>query len=181
MADDKKKESRPEPAPAAPAAAPKRAPLKVILLVAGLMAAEAGAIFFLVGMGGRAQTAKAEVHGAEHAEDNASVEIPLLDDKFQNMQTGRIWMWDIQIALKIKKKHEAEISEQLAARENEIKEGVSQIIRRAQHGHLREADLVTVNRQVTAYLDKVLGPDAEGKSRIERVLIPKCKGFQLEQ
>ncbi|MEX2219885.1 MAG: hypothetical protein WD749_14125 [Phycisphaerales bacterium] len=159
-----------------------RPPLKMIGAVAALMLAEAAGVYFLVGMSGaRAQTASAEIKGAEQAVLSQAVEIELMDDKFQNMQTGRVWIWDTQIVLKVKKKHEGFIEEALAQRSAEIKEGIAQIMRRAQHSHLREPELTTLNRQLTAYLDKVLGPDADGNSRLERVLIPKCKGFQMEQ
>ena len=40
--------------------------------------------------------------------------------------------------------------------------------------------IATVNRQVTAYMNQVLGKDAEAKERLERVVIPKCKGFTAD-
>jgi flagellar basal body-associated protein FliL len=170
--------------PAAPEgdAAAKKPPIKVIGVVAVLMLAEAAGVYFFVGMtGGHAATANAEIKGADEKEAQEAVEIELVDDKFQNLQTGHVWVWDIAIALKVKKKHEAYVEEQLENRAAEIKEGVGQIIRRAQHSYLREPDLTTINRQITAFLAKVLEPDpADGSSRIERVLIPKCKGMQID-
>jgi flagellar basal body-associated protein FliL len=171
-----------QPAPEGAADKKKRPPVKVLAIVGGLMVAEAAAVYLFVGMtGSRAQNAAAEIKGAEENALEQPVEISLVDDKFQNMQTGRVWMWDVQIVLKVKKKHEEYITTELARREAEIKEGVAQVMRRAQHSHLREPELTTLNRQLTAYLDTVFGPDADGESRIERVMIPKCKGFQVEQ
>lgn len=176
MAEQKEKEK----AAAAPAKA--KPPIKMIGAVAVVMIVEAVGVYLLVGMSGaRAQTASAEVQGADQAALSQPVEIELVDDKFQNMQTGRVWMWDTQIVIKAKKKNEEFIEGELTKRSAEIKEGVAQIMRRAQHSHLREPELTTLNRQLTAYLDKTLGPDADGNSRIERVLIPKCRGFQIEQ
>lgn len=171
------------PAPAEGAAeSKKRPPIKVLAIVGGLMVAEAAAVYMFVGMtGSGTKSASAEIHGAAEAELQQPVEIALVDDKFQNMQTGRVWMWDVQIVLKVKKKNEEFISGELGKREAEIKEGVAQVMRRAQHSHLREPELTTLNRQLTAYLDTVFGPDADGETRIERVMIPKCKGFQVEQ
>jgi flagellar basal body-associated protein FliL len=182
MADaDKKKAEKPATA-AAEAPAKKKPPIKVIAIVGALMAAEAAGVYFFVGMtGGQAKTAEAHVEGAEHAATQETVEIPLVDDKFQNMQTGNVWVWDMAIVLKVKSKHEGAISEALEKRKAEINEGISQIIRRAQHSQLREPDLTTVNRQVLAYLETVIKPDeATGHSRIDRVLIPKCKGLQID-
>jgi hypothetical protein len=185
MADAKPKAEKKEKErePAEPAAAPKpRPPFKMIGIVAGIMLLEAAGVYVLVGMTGpRAQTAVAEIKGHDQAEQAQAVEIELVDDKFQNMQTGRVWIWDTQIVLKVKKKNQQIVELALAQRASEIKEGVAQIMRRAQHSHLREPELTTLNRQLTAYLDKTFGPDADGNSRVERVLIPKCKGFQMEQ
>jgi flagellar basal body-associated protein FliL len=171
-----------QPAPEGAAESKKRPPVKVLAIVGGLMVAEAAAVYLFVGMtGSRAQSASAEIKGAEEGALQQPVEISLVDDKFQNMQTGRVWMWDVQVVLKVKKKHQEFIAAELEQREAEIKEGVAQVMRRAQHSHLREPELTTLNRQLKAYLDTVFGPDADGESRIERVMIPKCKGFQVEQ
>jgi flagellar basal body-associated protein FliL len=160
----------------------KGPPIKVLGIVAGLMLAEAGAVYMFVGMtGSGTKSASAEIKGAEEGHAQQLVEIELIDDKFQNMQTGRTWMWDTQIVLKVKQRNEAFVQDELGKRAAEIREGVAQVMRRAQHGHLREPELTTLNRQLAAYLDKVFGPDAEGNSRVERVLIPKCRGFQIEQ
>lgn len=177
-ADDKKKA---EEAPKADAAPPKKKPpIKLIGAVAGIMLAEAAAVYVLVGMtGAKGQTADAAIHGDEHAEKEQQVEIPLVDDSFQNMQTGRVWRWEIQVVLKVKKKHQEFVETQLSERESEIKEGISQIVRRAQHGYLREPELTTLNRQILAYLGKVIEPDAEGHPRVEKVLIPKCRGVEM--
>lgn len=178
----KKKEDKPAPAAAGSAEPKKKPPVKVIAVVAALMALEAGGVYFFVGMtASKAQTAEAEIKGAEAAAAQETVEIDLVDDKFQNMQTGRVWVWDLRIVLKVKQKFEAYVSEQLGKRDAEIKEGIGQIIRRAQHSQLREPELTTLNRQITAYLSTIIKPDeADGHSRIERVLIPKCKGLQID-
>ncbi len=171
-----------DPKTAAPATTPKKRPLKVIAIVAGLMLAEAAGVYVLIGLtGSGTQQAAAEIHGADQAELQQLVEIEILEEKFQNMQTGRAWIWDTQIVLKVKVKNEAFVTGELEMRAAEIREGISQIMRRAQHAHLREPELTTLNRQLTAYLDKAFGPDPDGHSRVERVLIPRCKGFQIEQ
>jgi flagellar basal body-associated protein FliL len=169
---------KPEPQPIEPEK--KKPPVKVIALIAGIMIIEAVAVFFLIGMMGRPQSAIAEIKGVDDAEQHRSIEIVLVEDKFQNLQSGRVWIWDMQIVLKVRQRNQPVIESELEKRSAEIREGISQIIRRAQHSHLREPDLVTINRQLTAYLERVFGTDPEGRSRIDRVLIPRCKGFQIE-
>lgn len=180
MADKKKDEThKPDATPATPAK--RGVPLKAIGVVAAIMIAEGAGVFLLVGvLGPKPQEAAAVVHGDDHADADATVEIELADDRFQNMQSGRVWSWEIGIVLKVKRKNEEYVGAQLREREAEITEGISQIIRRAQHVHLKEPELTTLIRQIKGFLDKSLGVDGEGASRIERVMIPKCKGIQLE-
>lgn len=162
--------------------AKKKPPIKTIAIVAVIMVIEAVAVFMVVGMTSKkpAEAEAKELHGAEKEDHDAQVEIPLVEEKFQNMSTGRVWVWDTALVLKVKKKHEEFVAEQLEIRAAEIKEGVALIFRRAQHSHLKEPGLETLNRQLLAYLNNVLGPDAEGLNRVERVLIPKCKGFPAD-
>lgn len=181
MAAEEKKsapEGKKEDAPAK-----KKPPIKIIGAVAGIMLAEAAGVYFVVGMSKpkAASATEVDVLGAEKAEGQQLVEIDLIDDKFQNMQTGHVWMWDMRIVLKTSKKNEAFINDEMAKRSSEIQEGISQIIRRAQHSHLREADLITVSRQIAAFADKIFGHDAQGNSRVERIMIPKCRGVDVER
>ncbi len=185
MADKAAKAEKPQATegadPPAAAGAKKKSPIKMLAIVGVLMAGEAAGVYVVVGMlGPKPAPAKAELHADEHDALDALVEIPLVDEQFQNMQTGHIWVWDLQIVLKVRKRHEDAVKHTLEARAAEIKEGVAQIVKRAQHAHLKEVDLRTLNRQLTAYLNKIIEPDPEGDSRIDRVLIPKCKGFQFE-
>lgn len=158
----------------------KRPSLKMLGAVAGLMALEGAALVgFMSLTGPRAAHAGTELEG-EVPDLELPVEIELVSDKFQNMQSGRVWLWDLQVFLKVSKKHEAHVRGELERRSAEITEGISHIIRRAQHAHLKEPELRTLNRQLSAFLEGVIGPDPDGQSRIERILIPRCKGYQAD-
>src|SRR5262249_41655843 len=154
-AEKDKKPAAPEAAEAAPAK--KGPPIKVIGVVALLMLAEAAGVYVFVGMtAGGSKAPAAEIKGADEKAAQETTEIELADDKFQNLQDGHVWLWDISMVLKVKQKHEKYVNEQLEKRAAEIKEGIDQIIRRAQPGYLREPDLTTINRQITAYINKVI-------------------------
>lgn len=183
MADDKAKATEKQPAPASAEAAPAKKggpPVKLLGIVAGLMIAEAAGVFMVAKMTGPAKVEAAPLAKGDGHDQEATVEISLVDDRFQNMQTGRVWLWDTEIVLKVKAKNEEYVNKVLESRAAEIKEGVALVFRRAQHNQLKEAGLETLNRQLSAYLDDVVGKDADGKERIERVVIPKCKGFPAE-
>jgi flagellar basal body-associated protein FliL len=166
---------------AAPDAAKKKPPVKIIAIVAALMVAEAVGVFAVVSATSK-KPESAEAHGVEgHASDEDSeVELKLVDDKLQNMQTGKVWVWDISIYLKVKKKNEVFVTEQLKKREAEIKEEVARLFSKAQHAHLKEPGRETITRQLSALSSKIFGNDPEGAPRVERVLIPKCRGFPTE-
>jgi len=177
-----KSEKKPEAAPADPAAPAKKGlPVKAIGAVGVIMLIEGAAVFMVAkGTSPQAASAEVQVEGKDQTDHEASVEIALVDDRFQNIQTGRVWVWDAEIVLKVKSKNQAFVEETLASRSSEIKEGVSMIFRRAQHNQLKEPGLETINRQLSAYLNQVFGKDAESKERLERIIIPKCKGFPAD-
>lgn len=180
MADDKKN-AAPTASEAAPAgdAPKKKGSMKLVGIVGGAMVLEAAALFMVLG----ATSSKprganaAELQGHDAAAEEKTVELPLLEEEFQTMQGTQIWIWDTSMVLQVKKRNEKFVSDQLEARSAEIHEAVAQMFRRASPNQLREPGLETLNRQVTAFLNKLLEKDSEGHERVEKVLIPKCRGF----
>lgn len=164
------------------AAAPAKSGKKTIIIVAGLMVVEAAAVIGIMSLTGP-KTAEAQEHsieGSNEPDNEASTEVPLIGDRFQNLQTGRVWIWDCEIVLKVKNKNKEYVERVLGERAAEIQEGLSTIFRKAQHVHLKEPGLETLNRQITAFVSHTLEKDADGKERIEKVMIPKCKGFPAD-
>jgi flagellar basal body-associated protein FliL len=175
----------------------KKSPVMLIGIIAVVMVVEAVGVYFVVSAlshkpesAGAKQIAGAHSGGGEeggdhgsgsdHSDAEAPVELKLVEDKFQNMSAGKAWLWDAALFLQVKNKHANFVKERLKAREAEIKEGVAMIFRKATLNQLKEPGLETVNRQVAAFVNKVVEADADGKSRVERVLIPKCRGFATD-
>lgn len=176
MADDEKNAEA-----ASEETKPKGGGLKMIIIVAVMMIVEGAGVFFLVSsMGGPKGVEASELQGLEGTGEEAPVEIPLVDDRFQNMQTGRVWEWRTIIFLRVRQKNVNEITAIQERDTATIKEGVAMIFRKAQDRHLREPGLETITRQLTTYLNEVFGLDADGLPRIDRVIIPECKGFPAD-
>ena len=155
--------------------------LKMILIIAVMMIIEGAGVFFLVSsMSGPKDVAADEIEGLEGTGDEAPVELKLVEDRFQNMQTGRVWEWRVQIYLRVRQKNVDEIKAIEERDAASIKEGVALIFRRANDRYLREPGLETITRQLTTYLNEVFGLDADGLPRIDRVIIPECKGFPAD-
>lgn len=176
MAEETKPEAAAAEAPA------KKKPTKLIGMVAGLMIVQGAVVFMVARMTGpqSAGAAQADLHGAPQDDHEKTVEIPLIEDKFQNMQTGRAWIWDVSICLQVPSKNQEFVDKALQERIGEVTEGVGQIFRRAQNTQLREPGLESLNRQLHAYVTQILGKDAEGHDRFKKVLITKCTGFPAE-
>ncbi len=163
-------------------AAPAKSGKKTMIVVAALMAVEAAAVIGVMSLTGP-KSAEADshvLHGTDAPDTESAKEIPLIGDRFQNLQTGRVWIWDCEIVLKVKNKNKEYVERVLNSRGAEIQEGLSTIFRKAQHVHLKEPGLETLNRQVSAFMSFVLEKDADGNERFEKVMIPKCKGFPAD-
>ena len=151
MADkekDKPKEKKEEAAAAE--GAKKKLPIKTVGIVAAIMLLEGVGVFLFVSMTGHApQESVAGISEGAEAQQEESVEIALVDDRFQNLQTGNVWIWKLQVYLKVKKKNEEAVNKILDERSAEIKTSLSQLMRRMQHSQLKEPDLRTLTRQIT--------------------------------
>lgn len=174
---DKPKAPEASAEPAAPAK--KGLPIKTIAVVAVLMVVEAAVVVFALGLiGPQASHAQTEQTEVVHDDSDETMEVEVASDKFQNLSTGRVWIWDLSIFLQVKNKNAEAVKLVLEQRSAEIKEGLSQIISRAQHNQLKEPERQTLIRQINAFLEKIRGmTDSDGKPLVERVMIPKCRGF----
>lgn len=176
MSDKEKREESP-----APEAPKKKLPIKTVAIVGAIMILEGAGVFMVVSMSGRApQTSEAGIHEGEHGEMEESVEVPLVDDRFQNMQTGNVWIWKLEVYLKVKKKNEEVVNKVLEERSAEIKAALGQMMRRMQHTQLKEPDLRTLTRQLTALMNEKFGYDKE-IPRIDEVIVANCEGFAAPQ
>lgn len=177
-------EKKPEAEAPAPEGAPEKKkglPIKTIAVIAVIMIVEAAAVFFVFGMLAKPKESHAEAPKTlEHDESNEIQEIEIANDKFQNLSTGRVWIWDISLFVQVKNKNAERIEKLLEQRKAEMQEGIGQIISRAQHAQLKEPDRQSLNRQLSGYLLKIIGSDTEGKAYFERVLIPKCRGYPTD-
>jgi len=160
----------------------RKAPLKVIIVVAGLMLVEAVAVVGLVMLtsGGPQQASADELEGQQLADEERLVEIELINDTFQNRNSGQSWMWQTELYLQVRNKNKAHVEKTLEERKAEIAEGVRLIISKAQDRHLKEPGNETIRRQLTAYINDVFGTDAAGDPRVERLIIAKFDGFPAE-
>jgi len=164
-------------------ASPKKGGGKMLPIIVGaIMLVEGVLVFGAVKMlgGGPAGANAGEVEGEELAGEETPSEIELVNSSFQNMQTGRVWEWRVEIFVRVRQKNLAEVTRIQERDSATIKEGIAMIFRRAHDRHLREPGLETITRQISTYLTEVFGVDPDGIPRFERVIIPECKGFPAD-
>jgi flagellar basal body-associated protein FliL len=172
----------PEPdADTQPQETKRKLPMKMVLVMASIMILEgAGVFLFLYMTGGQPNGAMAGIEGADEADREASVEILLVQDRYQNMSTNRLWRWDAIVYIKVRKKNEKYVNDVMNARAAEIQAGIAQIFRRAQHSHLKEPDLKTLSRQLTAFVNQIFGDDPDALPRVDAVLITSLNGLPTD-
>lgn len=167
----------------APATASKKGfPFKTIIIIAAALLLEGAAIMavFMFTSG------PATVHADPAAQDAAAlaeqpVEKLVIEDKFQNTRTGRAYLYDTQIYIVIKRKHENRVESLLKEKTAAINADITTIFRRAEPAHLLEPTFATLTRQIKAALDNRVGRDPEtGESLVEEVLITKCNQFRSD-
>lgn len=163
------------------AAGKKGLPIKAVLIVLALLLVEAAVVIGVVSVGRPPDAVKGgEIELAPVDALNEIGEILIAHDKFPNHQTGRVWLWDVEVQAQVKQMHLAYVEKVLQERGAEIKTGISQIVRTAHQKHLEEPNLETLTRQFAQYLREVFGEDPNGEARIQRVLLPQCVGFPAD-
>ncbi|TVQ31264.1 MAG: hypothetical protein EA376_10365 [Phycisphaeraceae bacterium] len=159
----------------------KKKSKKTVIVVLGLLVAEAVAVVAVFSL----WVKPGEVRGqgiVSSPDDhlNQLHEVLIVNDRFPNHHTGRVWLWDTEIQIQVRQKHADFVRRLLEERNAEIKTSVSQIIRTAHHNHMKEPNLETLNRQLLTALRGIFGEDASGDQRVVSVLIPKCVGFPAD-
>lgn len=177
---EKKADPKPEAAPAEAPAKARKLPIKTVAIIAIIMAVEGAAVFLILGMTGPAKSQGAvEKHTVESDEAEQTQEVLVVEDKFYNLQTGKPWIWDAAIYVQVKNKNADAVNKTLERRNAEIKEGISQIFSRAQHAQLKEPERQTLNRQLSLFFAEFFRT-SDSRTLVEKVLIPRCRGFQAE-
>ena len=162
------------------AAPKKKLPLKTLIILAAVMIVEGTAISGVYLLSGGPAAVRADSAAADdEAAKNELVEELVVEGKFQNTKTNRAYLYDTQVYIRVRRKHQPAVKKELESNRALITQGIASIIRSAEPVHLREANLATLIRQITAALQGMLGADDDtGESKVEEVTIPKFIQFR---
>lgn len=163
---------------AQPEAPSKKLPIKTIAVVLLALLIEAGAIVGVFMFAGGPSPVQADgMSGNAVRTGDQPKEVLIVADKFQNTRTGRAYLYDTEVWIVTKAKHEEQVRAQNEAMQAAIKSDVTTIFRRADPSHLRESELATLTRQIHAVLDERFGYDPDGNPLVQDCFLAEFKEF----
>jgi flagellar basal body-associated protein FliL len=168
---------------------------KLPVLLGGVMLIEAVVLFagfkFLGSAAKPAQGAEIATEGAAKGEkgdkpDGAAaapdakktVEIPVVDFRAPNKQSGRMFIYDVSIFAIVKAPVADQVKQTIADSDALIKDRVRTIIAESDPDKLgggSEPGLETLRRQIKFQLDEIVGD-----GMIDEVLVPRCMPFRTD-
>jgi flagellar basal body-associated protein FliL len=178
MASEKPAE-KPAAAPAAEEgkdAPRKKGGMKMIVAAVAVVLLEIGTVFVTAKMAGgprHVEAAPPASAPAEHVEKDA--EVKLINAKLPNSKSGRLYLYTLEVFVKVSEKDKEHVTELITERESEIKDQVRAIIASADPQTLAEPGLETLRRQIVYQLEHALGKDL-----IKELLIPNCTPYRAE-
>ena len=158
-------------------AAPKpKKRLPLILGIVGGMAVLQGVGFFIIfkTMGGRPEAAHGETsHAVETApasQPATLAEVAILKSfRVPNDKTGRMWLYDLDIAVVVPSDQKEQMEKLVEERAGELADCAARIIRGASDRMLQEDDLSLLRSQLAKGFGEIIADD----KLIQRVLIPR--------
>lgn len=160
----------------------RKLPLKTILVVGIVFIIEAVAIsaafLFAGGPEPTAADPGAEQSKIEFAEQ--PIEILVVDGKFPNTGTGRTYLYDVEIFIVLKRKHQIKAEGEIEARQAQIADDVREIISRAEPAQLAEPRLAAIKRMIKQKLELRLPRDEDGQTIVIDVAIKKWTHYRAD-
>jgi hypothetical protein len=158
---------------------------KSVLMVLGLLGFEAALIIGAMMLFMREPDVTAandgEIPAADLTEQERITEILIVDGKLPNAKTGVTYLYDAEIYVQVKKKHEERVLSELDQFANEIKSEITAIWRTSDPRHFQEPKLENLTRKVHALLNERFGTDVEtGELILVKCVIVMGTGFRVD-
>jgi flagellar basal body-associated protein FliL len=116
--------------------------------------------------------------GTAPADAKKTVELPVVDIRAPNKQSGRMFIYDVSIFAVVKSTAADEVKQMITDREALIKDRIRTIIAESDPDKLgggSEPGLETLRRQIKFQLDEIVGD-----GMIDEVLVPRCMPFRTD-
>jgi len=159
----------------------KRFPLKALLILVGVLGLEVATVLIVFALKPAPAhvVAEAALEGPEVNLEQPIEEL-LIEEKFSNLLRGETIIYDTQIYITIRRKHQELARTQIDTKQARISTDVAMIIARAQPAHFAEPTRATLTRQIKAAVDKRLGVDSDSQPIVEEVLVTKLIPYKAD-
>jgi len=157
-------------------------PVKTVIILGVFLVLEVATVFVVLMLTGQPAQVKAE-HTLQ--DEAAQLEVPVeelvVEDKFVNVLRGETIIYNTEIYVVVRRKHQAKIEQDIEQMKARITTDIANIIKMAVPAYFAEPTHATLARQIKAALDERFGQDMiAGRPYVEEVLIKKMIPFRAD-
>ncbi|MGI9013781.1 MAG: hypothetical protein ACR2GY_05960 [Phycisphaerales bacterium] len=160
----------------------KKSGLKKIIFIVALLGIEAAVLLGVVMvLKGPATVEASDILPDLKPEEEKTVEVLVLADRLLNSRSGINFLYDTEVWVHVKKKHEERVADELNRFRNELKAELMAIWRTAEPRQLQEPKMENLTRKAQTLLDRRFGVDGDtGEPIIQKCLIVSGPGFRVD-
>jgi hypothetical protein len=162
---------------------PKKGRLKTILVMVGLLAGEAALILGALAMFSAPAPVNAQpgLEAVQVSEEEKIQELLVVDARLPNSKRGATYLYDTEVYVQIKRRHQDRVAGELEQFRNEIKAELTAIWRTSNPSQFEEPMLESLTRKVYALMNERFGTDpATEEAIIEKVVIVMGTGLRVD-
>ncbi len=169
-------------AKAAAEAPAKKGGMKFMAITAGLLVLEGAAIVGFFSMTGPKHV-EAEVPVAvANPEESKPIELLLLDDRLVNDRTGLAYLYEVEVYVKVRKKDETWVKEEIERSRNELRAEIGGLWRTAEPHHFQEPTFETLTRRIEGTLrERFDHRSTDGKPTVDRCVLVVGTGIRINR
>ncbi len=152
-------------------------------MLAGLVVGEALLVFGAMKMLSPPAEVQAgsPLESVEIPEEEKIVELLVVEGRFPNSKRGVTYLYDTEVYVQVKRRHQERVATELEQFRNEIKSELTAIWRTSEPHHFDEPRLENLTRKVYALLNDRFGADqVSGEPIIDKVVIVMGTGLRVD-
>lgn len=157
--------------------------LRTIILVGALVVGEAAVILGVLAVFKSPPEVQADssLNAVELPEEERIVEQLVVDGRLPNAKRGVTYLYDTEVYVQVKRRHQEVVAAELEQFRNEIKAELTAIWRTSSPHHFDEPKLENLTRKVYAMLNERFGADTETNDPIvQKVVIVMGSGMRVD-
>ncbi|MSR40929.1 MAG: hypothetical protein EXS10_03395 [Phycisphaerales bacterium] len=164
------------------AAPAKKGGMKFMAITAGLLVVEGAAIVGFFSMTGPKHVEAEVPVMIANPEESKPIELLLLDDRLVNDRTGLAYLYEVEVYVKVRKKDEVWVKEEIERSRNELRAEIGGLWRTAEPHHFQEPTFETLTRRIEGVLrERFDHRSADGKPTVDRCVLVVGTGIRINR